>query len=147
MSTPASTGTGCDRLSVRSLAYIGDAVYELHARERTLRLTAALGQAGTKVQGLHKATVAHVSASGQAELARRLLPHLTEQELGLFKRARNHKGAGRSDHAYRMSTALEAVLGYLHLSGDFQRLNTLLTLTDTFLEEKANAAETPQQAP
>ena len=55
------------QLPVRSLAYMGDAVYEIHVRERQLRQ-------GGKVQSLHQATVAHVSAAGQAAMVQRLLP-------------------------------------------------------------------------
>lgn len=125
------------QLPVRSLAYMGDAVYEIHVRERQLRQ-------GGKVQSLHQATVAHVSAAGQAAMVQRLLPFLTEQELAVFKRARNHKLASPrrvSGQHYRLSTAFEAVLGYLHLKGDQARLSELLALTDRFLEESTHAEQ------
>ena len=122
-------------LPVRSLAYIGDAVYELHVREGMLR-------GGARVQGLHLATVARVSAAGQAAMVQRLLPHLTDAELGVFKRARNHKVATprrvNAQH-YRLSTAFEAVLGYLHLKRDQARLQELLALTDRYREEEPHA--------
>ena len=121
---------------MRALAYMGDAVYELHVRERTLRREAA------QVDALHRATVAHVSAAGQAALVTRLLPLLTEEELGVFTRARNHKGGG-ARHAtaqhYRLSTAFEAVLGYLYLKPDRARLDALLAIADTYLEENTHA--------
>lgn len=121
---------------MRALAYMGDAVYELHVRERTLR------QARGQVDALHRATVAHVSAAGQAALATKLLPLLTEEELGVFKRARNHKGGGArhaSAQHYRLSTAIEAVLGYLYLKPDRERLQALLALADSYLEENSHA--------
>lgn len=114
---------------VRALAYMGDAVYELHVRERTLRLAAA------QVNDLHRATVAHVSAAGQAALATKLMPLLTEEEMGVFKRARNHKGGGArnaSAQHYRLSTAIEAVFGYLYLKPDRERLDALLAIADTY---------------
>ena len=66
---------------VRALAYMGDAVFELHVRERTLRK-------GGNVDALHKATVGFVNAEGQAALARRL-PELSERE----RAVPNHHGA------------------------------------------------------
>lgn len=120
---------------VRALAYMGDAVYELHVRERTLRL-------GGKVDVLHKATVAFVSAAGQAELSRALMPHLTDEELAIFKRARNHKTNSPRKVAaqtYQLSTAFEAVLGYLYLKPDRERLETLLGLADSFQKETTDA--------
>lgn len=127
---------------VRALAYMGDAVYELHVRERTLRAAAA------QVNALHKATVAHVSATGQAALAKQLLPLLTEEESDVFRRARNHKGGGgrRTDMpSYKLSTAFEAVIGYLYLKPDRPRLQHLLALADEMIapvdgpEENDNA--------
>ncbi|MFN3431725.1 MAG: Mini-ribonuclease 3 [Candidatus Sericytochromatia bacterium] len=123
------------RLPVRSLAYIGDAVYELHVREGMLKDL-------SKVDNLHRATVARVSATGQAAMVQRLLPHLREDELAVFKRARNHKTSTPrrvSGHDYRLSTAFEAVLGYTHLRQDWDRLRELLDLTDQFLEEEPHA--------
>ena len=120
---------------VRGLAYVGDAVYELHVRERTLRR-------GGKVDALHRATVAHVSAAGQAALGKVLLPFFTEEELAIFKRARNHKGRpprNADPQAYQASTALEAVIGYLYLKPDRARLQALLALADQYQEETPDA--------
>lgn len=128
-------GQNWAQLPVRALAYIGDAVYELHVRERTLL-------AGGKLDNLHRATVSHVSAAGQAAMVQQLLPHLTDDELGVFKRARNTKmNTPRrvSGQAYRLSTAFEAVLGYLHLKQDQPRLQAILQLTDHYLEETSHA--------
>lgn len=123
------------QLSVRSLAYMGDAVYEVHVRERTVRAS------GAKVQSLHRATVAHVSAAGQAAMVQRLMPHLREDEMAVFKRARNTKTSTPrrvSGQDYRLSTAFEAVLGYLHLKQDWSRLAEVLALTDRYLEEDSH---------
>ncbi|MDB5101838.1 MAG: ribonuclease [Cyanobacteria bacterium RYN_339] len=120
---------------VRALAYVGDAVYELHVRERTLR-------EGGNVNALHKATVAHVSAVGQAAIAKRLVPHLTETELAVFKRARNNKGGGPRKvppDVYQLGTAFEALVGYLYLKPDRERLDGLLAIVDTFHKEDSHA--------
>lgn len=123
---------------VRALAYMGDAVYELHVRERTMR------RAAGQVDVLHRTTIAHVSAAGQAALATRLLPLLKEEEVGVFKRARNHKGGGArhaSAQHYRLATAFEAVLGYLYLNSDHGRLGELLALADGFVDETLTMKE------
>jgi ribonuclease-3 family protein len=120
---------------VRALAYMGDAIYEMHVRERTLR-------EGGKVDALHKATVAYVSATGQALLSQYILPHLTPEELAIFMRARNHKGNTQRRVApqdYQLSTAFEAVLGYLYLKPDRLRLQALLALADAHHKEKIDA--------
>lgn len=135
MATEPTSEPDWTLLPVRSLAYIGDAVYELHVREGMLR-------GGAKVQALHVATVKRVSAAGQAAMVQRLLPHLDEVELGVFKRARNHKtGTPRrvNPQHYKLSTAFEAVLGYLHLKRDQARLRELLDLTDQYREEETHA--------
>jgi ribonuclease-3 family protein len=135
MATEPTSEPDWTLLPVRSLAYIGDAVYELHVREGMLR-------GGAKVQALHVATVKRVSAAGQAAMVQRLLPHLDEVELGVFKRARNYKtGTPRrvNPQHYKLSTAFEAVLGYLHLKRDQARLRELLDLTDQYREEETHA--------
>ncbi|MEB3330576.1 MAG: ribonuclease III domain-containing protein [Candidatus Sericytochromatia bacterium] len=122
---------------VRALAYMGDVVYELHVRERAVRAAAA------QVDALHRATVARVSAPSQALLAQRLLPQLAADEAAIFRRARNHKGASGPRRAsardYRLSTAFEAVLGYVYLKQDGARLATLLALTDDLMEDAPDA--------
>jgi ribonuclease-3 family protein len=128
-------GTDWGQQPVRALAYMGDAVYEMHVRERTLR-------EGGNVEALHKATVAYVSAAGQALLSAHLLPHMTHEELAIFKRARNHKtNTPRrvAPHSYQLSTAFEAVLGYLYLKPDRSRLQALLALADAYHKEKTDA--------
>lgn len=72
-------------------------------------------------KGLHRATVALVCAPKQAELAQRILPLLTEEEQAVFRRGRNANVHSIPTHAsraqYQQATALEALLGWLHLSG------------------------------
>ena len=101
-------------ISSIGLAHMGDAVYELLVRT----WLCAHGKATGK--GLHRATVALVCAPKQAELAQRILPLLTEEEQAVFRRGRNANVHSIPAHAsraqYQQATALEALLGWLHLS-------------------------------
>lgn len=106
------------------LAFVGDAVYSLFVRER-LTFNSD-GKAGA----LNKLAVKEVNASAQAELIKELMPLLTEEELAVFKRARNAKKSTRAKSAsvadYNLSTGFEAVLGYLYITGNTERLNFIL---------------------
>ncbi len=106
------------------LAFVGDAVYSLFVRER---LTFEHdGKSGT----LNKLATEQVKATAQAEFIKDILPLLSDEELAVFKRARNAKKSTKAKHAsvaeYNMSTGFEAVLGFLYLIGDNDRLNFLL---------------------
>ena len=111
-------------LSPVTLAFVGDAVYSLYVRER-LVLSTDFGT-GT----LQKMTSSEVSAHGQSELLEKILPFFTEEENDIFKRGRNAKKSTRSKNAsvaeYNRSTGFEAVLGYLYLTGQYQRIAQLL---------------------
>ena len=113
-------------ISSIGLAHMGDAVYEL--LERTW--LCAHGKATGK--GLHRATVALVCAPKQAELAQRILPLLTEEEQAVFRRGRNANVHSIPAHASRaqdqQATALEALLGWLHLSGRHDRVEQLFAV-------------------
>ena len=107
-----------------TLAFVGDAVYTLYVREK-LVLNHAYST-GT----LQKLSSESVSAHGQNALLERVFPQFTEDELAVFKRGRNAKKPTHSKSAslaeYNNSTGLEAVFGYLYLTGQYERLNTLL---------------------
>ena len=84
-------------------------------------------------KGLHSGAVAVVSAKAQAAAAGRLIHALSEDELAIFKRGRNAhaKSAPRGStyEEYHTATAVEALFGYLYLSGKRERLNELFELT------------------
>ncbi len=111
-------------LSPVVLAFVGDAVYSLFIREK---LTF---EADYKPNDLNKLAVQEVKASAQAEVANSLLSLFTEEELSIFRRGRNAKKTSRAKSAsaseYNASTGLEAVIGYLYLTGNNQRLNFIL---------------------
>ena len=105
------------------LAHVGDAVFELLVRS----WLCARGKATGK--GLHRAAVAIVCAESQARRAEKLLPLLTEEETGVFRRGRNANVHTVPSHASRAqdaeATALEALLGWLYLSGRRERVSEL----------------------
>ncbi len=106
------------------LAFVGDAVYSLFVRERLAFVND--GKAGE----LNKLAVKEVNAQAQAEFIKELLPSLTEDELAIFKRARNAKKTTRAKNAsvadYNLSTGFEAVLGFLYMTGNTERLDFIL---------------------
>lgn len=113
-----------DLPAVMALSYLGDAVHSLYVRGRLVAM--GVSHAGE----LNRLSLDFVTAPKQAELAKRLLPLLTEEETGVYRRAFNHKGLSRPAHAsygeYRAATGFEAVLGALHYTGDAKRLAHLL---------------------
>ena len=113
-------------MSSIGLAHLGDAVYELLVRTYLCVHGKATGK------GLHRATVALVCAPKQAELSEKILPLLTEEERDVFRRGRNanvHTIPHSAERAeYRKATALEALLGYLYLRGEKERVNELFAV-------------------
>ena len=106
------------------LAFVGDAVYSLFVRERLAFIS------GKKTGELNKLAVSEVRATAQAEFYARIKGLLTEEEDGVFHRARNAKKPTKSKSAtvaeYNVSTGLEAILGFLYIVGDVERLNFIL---------------------
>lgn len=103
------------------LAWLGDAVWELH--QRLLHCRQA-----TRTASAHRAVVAAVRAEAQVEALQRLEPLLQEQELDLVRRGRNRAGRGprRSEAAiYGQATGFETMLGWLFLRNP-RRLAELL---------------------
>ncbi|MFT9077030.1 Mini-ribonuclease 3 [Ethanoligenens sp.] len=118
-----------------TLAFIGDAVYELLVREQVV----AHGSA--PVGKLHHRAVDFVRADAQAHAVQLLLPMLTETETTVLRRGRNANTAHVAKHAdpadYRYATGLEALFGYLYLIGENGRLRELFTM---IVKEKETAA-------
>ncbi|MGG6297449.1 Mini-ribonuclease 3 [Leptolyngbya sp. AN02str] len=109
------------RLSPTALAYLGDAVYELHVRLCYL-------MPPKRTQAYHQQVVAQVRAESQARHLRSLQPHLSPAEVDILKRGRNatSRCPKRIDLAtYQAATSLETLLGYLYLT-DPSRLAELL---------------------
>ena len=113
------------KLSSLGLAHLGDGVFEVMVRAWLCLHGAA------KVKDLHRATVRYVSAPAQAAAMERLLPLLTEEEAGVYRRGRNTaphsvpKSATRAQ--YQAATGLETLFGWLYLQGRTGRLNELFS--------------------
>lgn len=120
-------------LSPLSLAFVGDAVYTLYARAKVMRHSDA------KNGVLHSRATLLVKASGQAEAADAIIGLLTEEELGVFRRARNSKAHSVAKHAdpadYKKATAFEALVGFLYLTGQDERLKFLLNEREKLCQE------------
>ena len=119
-----------DSLGGVVLAFVGDAVYSLYVREKLV------SEGDYKTGDLNKASSAVVCARAQAVVAKGIYPFLTEDEQSVFRRGRNAKKPTRAKHAavaeYNLSTALEAVFGYLYLTGKYDRLSELFALAENF---------------
>ena len=111
-------------LSSVSLAFVGDAVYSLYVREKLV------SESSAKTGELNKLSSQIVCAKAQAKRVDFLMSVLTEEELAVYKRARNTKKGAKAKNAsvveYNMSTGFEAVIGYLYLTGNSQRIDYLL---------------------
>lgn len=110
-------------ISAIGLAHMGDAVYETLVRTWLCVHGKATGKE------LHRATIALVCAQKQAELAQRILPQLTEEELAVYKRGRNANVHAMPRSAtpaqYHAATGLECLMGWLYLRGDKERAEQL----------------------
>lgn len=108
------------------LAYLGDAVYEQLIREKLVLET------GVNVGELHKMSTMRVCASFQSKAVDEIMPFLTEREQYILKRGRNATGNTVPKHSsvadYRRATALECLFGYLHLTGNSERLSELFDI-------------------
>ena len=109
-----------------TLAYIGDAIYELVIR------TILVEKGNTQVNKLHQRASKLVKASAQSEIIEKLKPYLTEEEMGIFKRGRNAKSFTMAKNAsmsdYRRATGFEALMGHLYLTEQWDRMLELIKI-------------------
>lgn len=109
-----------------TLAYIGDGIYDLVIR------SIIVGKGNTKASNLHRETSRLVKAQAQAEMMEVLQPHLTEEEADIYRRGRNAKSPTMAKNAtmsdYRKATGFEALMGYLYLQDEFERLVELVKI-------------------
>ena len=106
------------------LAYLGDTLYDLYVREH---LIARGGRVGT----LHREAVSLVCAHAQSEALSRLEDVLADEERDVVRRARNARQSPpkNADPAeYHRATALEALIGWLYVTGQRDRMNEILSL-------------------
>ena len=117
---------GASLPSVAALSYLGDARHSLYVRRM-------LVERGISKSGeLNKLSLSYVTAEAQAEMFRRIEPHLLDDERDVFRRASNSTHLNRPKHAsitdYRYATGFEAVIGMLCWIGDEERLSELLDI-------------------
>ena len=107
------------------LAYLGDTVYESYIREHLIRQNI-----NRKVNNLHKLAIQYSKAKAQATIIHELEDELTEEEMKIFKRGRNQKSHTAPKYAdiidYKYATGFEALIGYLYLSEDKERLEYIV---------------------
>lgn len=116
-------------LSGADLAFIGDAYYELCIREYVLN------NGVTKLWQLHSKSVSYVSRTSQSYIITMLMDELTEEEVGIFKRGRNYDYKDKSAE-YVNASGFEAVVGYLYLKKDFERLDYIIKKSINIIENK-----------
>lgn len=109
-----------------TLAYVGDAVYELVIR------TMIISKGNAPVNKLHKRSAALVKAPAQAQMMKVIEPLLSEEELHIYKRGRNAKSYTSAKNAsvidYRIATGFEALMGWFYLQERQERMLELIKI-------------------
>lgn len=115
-------------MSPLTWAYMGDCVYELYVRQELINKT------NLKPNKLHIEAINYVKASKQAEILKKIMDKLSEEEQDIVRRGRNtenhHLPKNASVEDYMYSTAFEALIGYLYLSKQDERLKEILGLIE-----------------
>lgn len=108
------------------LAYIGDCIFELYVR------TMVVTKGNDRANHYHHETTNYVNAAAQAQMMKRIKPLLTEEEQGVFRRGKNAKSPSPAKNQslgnYHLATGFEALMGYLYLSGQMERLHELIRI-------------------
>ena len=117
-----------------TLAYLGDAVYEMVIRSICVKRT------NMQTQKLHRKVTGYVSAKAQAKMMDALIGELTEEEESIYRRGRNSKPYTKAKNAsmeeYLKATGFEALVGYLYLQKEYERMNALIAHGIEALQEK-----------
>ena len=117
-----------------TLAYLGDAVYEMVIR------TICVKRTNMQTQKLHRKVTGYVSAKAQAKMMDALIGELTEEEESIYRRGRNTKPYTKAKNAsmeeYLKATGFEALVGYLYLQKEYERMNALIAHGIEALQEK-----------
>ena len=116
-----------------TLAYLGDAVYEMVIR------TICVKRTNMQTQKLHRKVTGYVSAKAQAKMMDTLIGELTEEEESIYRRGRNSKPYTKAKNAsmeeYLKATGFEALVGYLYLQKEYERMNVLIARGIEALQE------------
>lgn len=123
-------------LSSLALAYYGDSIYEVFIRGRVIKKGAS-----PKVDVLNKESVHYVNAAAQAKAMKTMIEEgfLSDDEIVVAKRARNHRTATKAKNAdpvdYKWATALEALIGWLKLNDRENRMTEIMEEAARITEE------------
>ncbi|MGE7933742.1 Mini-ribonuclease 3 [Viridibacillus arvi] len=129
------------QLNALALAYMGDAVLEIAVREHLLR------SGRVKPNILHKEATHYVSAKAQSSVIHRMMDEefFSEEEMAVLKRGRNAKSGSVPKNTdvqtYRYSSAYEAVIGSLYLTGQMDRVNEIIQYTINIIEESKGVSK------
>lgn len=107
------------------LAYIGDTVYDLMIKSMVVN------EGNRQVHKMHEETSRYVQAAAQSLMMRAIQPYLTEEEHAVYRRGRNAKSVSPAKNQtitdYRRATGFEALIGYLYLEKEYERLAKLVS--------------------
>lgn len=116
----------------KSLAYIGDAIYEVYVREHIMENNRQ------QVNKLHKKSIKYVSAKAQAYIVENIGEILTEEEKGVIKRGRNKEANTVPKNTdivtYKIATGFESLIGYLYIKKDLKRLEEIVKKSIDIIE-------------
>lgn len=122
-------------INTTALAFMGDAVYEVYVRKHVME------KGGRAADKLHKMAVEYVKADSQALSIKKMLDDLSDEEKSLVRRAKNHKIATKAKNAsimsYKWATAFEALLGYLYLDGNIERMEEIIYVAMEVIDEQS----------
>lgn len=122
-------------INTTALAYIGDGVYEIFVRKMMVE------RGWAAADHLHRETVKYVRAESQAYAVKKIMEMLTSEEQDLIRRARNRKSVTKPKNAdpvsYKLATAMEALIGYLFLTGQNQRIDEIMSKVVDEIDRKA----------
>jgi ribonuclease III family protein len=113
-------------MNVLTLAYLGDAIYEIYIRKFLI------AKGIIRVNDLQKTAINYVSAKSQSKFLQQMIENnfFTEAEINLIKRSRNNKGTSHPKNTdiitYKHATALETLIGYLYLENNNQRIDEIM---------------------
>lgn len=117
----------------KTLAYIGDAVYELYIREHIMK------NSKLQVNKLHKQAIKYVSAKSQANIVQHIDTILTEEEKAVIKRGRNKVANTIPKNTdvvtYKIATGFESLIGYLYIKKELKRLEEIINKSIEIIEK------------
>lgn len=120
-------------VNVKTLAYIGDVVYELYIREHVTN------NSHEQVNKLHRKTVKYVSAKSQARVVEAISDILTKEEKDILRRGRNAEANTVPKNTdvitYKIATGFEALIGFLYLNKNIERLEEIIARSISIIEE------------